>query len=80
MSREYPLTFKVVTLQVQQNRWKVETFSRLSSILLLSSVILPGGEPRRRGLQDQLHMKFYFKEGDLISVHFMAYVLVIIIW
>jgi len=28
---------------VQQKRWKVETFSRLDSVLLLSSVNLPGG-------------------------------------
>lgn len=30
--------------EVQQKRWKVETNSRLDSILLLSSVNLPGGE------------------------------------
>ena len=30
-------------IQVQQKRWKVETFSRLDSVLLLSSVNLPGG-------------------------------------
>ena len=30
-------------MQVQQKRWKVETFSRLDSVLLLSSVNLPGG-------------------------------------
>lgn len=33
-----------VVLQVQQKRWKVETNSRLDSVLLLSSVNLPGGE------------------------------------
>lgn len=31
-------------LEVQQKRWKVETNSRLDSILQLSSVNLPGGE------------------------------------
>lgn len=31
-------------LEVQQKRWKVETNSRLDSVLLLSSVNLPGGE------------------------------------
>lgn len=30
--------------QVQQKRWKVETNSRLDSVLLLSAVNLPGGE------------------------------------
>lgn len=54
-------------LEVQQKRWKVETFSRLSSILQLSSVNLPGGELRRRGVQDQRDMKRYLSEGDLIS-------------
>lgn len=33
-----------VMIQVQQKRWKVETNSRLDSVLLLSSVNLPGGE------------------------------------
>lgn len=31
-------------LEVTQKRWKVDTNSRLDSILLLSSVNLPGGE------------------------------------
>lgn len=31
-------------LEVQQRRWKVETNSRLDSVLQLSSVNLPGGE------------------------------------
>ena len=30
--------------EVQQKRWKVETNSRLDSVLMLSSVNLPGGE------------------------------------
>ena len=30
-------------LEVQQKRWKVDTFSRLESVLLLSSINLPGG-------------------------------------
>lgn len=30
--------------EVQHKRWKVETNSRLDSVLLLSSVNLPGGE------------------------------------
>ena len=29
---------------------------------------LPGGILRRRGVQDELMMREYFKEGDLISV------------
>ena len=30
-------------VEVQQRRWKVDTFSRLESVLLLSSINLPGG-------------------------------------
>ncbi|KAL0965474.1 hypothetical protein UPYG_G00281750 [Umbra pygmaea] len=53
--------------EVQQKRWKVETNSRLDSVLLLSSVNLPGGELRRRSAEDELAMRDYLLEGDLIS-------------
>uniref|UniRef100_UPI00358EEE5E exosome complex component RRP4 n=1 Tax=Myxine glutinosa TaxID=7769 RepID=UPI00358EEE5E len=53
--------------EVQQKRWKVDTKSRLDSVLLLSSVNLPGGELRRRSAEDELAMRDYLKEGDLIS-------------
>lgn len=54
-------------VEVQQKRWRVETNSRLDSILALSSVNLPGGELRRRGAEDELSMRKYLQEGDLIS-------------
>nr|XP_002126379.1 exosome complex component RRP4 [Ciona intestinalis] len=53
--------------EVQQKRWKIETNSRLDSILQLSSVNLPGGELRRRSATDELNMRSYLNEGDLIS-------------
>ncbi|TNM91996.1 exosome complex component RRP4 [Takifugu flavidus] len=53
--------------EVQQKRWKVETNSRLDSVLLLSAVNLPGGELRRRSAEDELTMREYLHEGDLIS-------------
>lgn len=53
--------------EVGQKRWKVETFSRLDSVLLLSSVNLPGGELRRRSAEDELMMRHFLAEGDLIS-------------
>lgn len=52
---------------MQQKRWKVDTNSRLDSALLLSSVNLPGGELRRRSAEDELSMRRYLSEGDLIS-------------
>lgn len=54
-------------LEVQQRRWKVETNSRLDSVLQLSSVNLPGGELRRRSEEDELMMRKHLQEGDLIS-------------
>ncbi|XP_068628494.1 exosome complex component RRP4 [Battus philenor] len=54
-------------LEVQQRRWKVQTNSRLDSILQLSSVNLPGGELRRRSAEDEQMMRKYLQEGDLIS-------------
>jgi len=53
--------------EVQQKRWKVETNARLDSILMLSSVNLPGGELRIRSAEDELKMREYLQEGDLIS-------------
>ncbi|XP_071050964.1 exosome complex component RRP4 isoform X2 [Onthophagus taurus] len=53
--------------EVQQKRWKVDTNSRLDSMLLLSSVNLPGGELRRRSAEDEHMMRKYLQEGDLIS-------------
>ncbi|KAM9327122.1 exosome complex component RRP4 [Gastrophryne carolinensis] len=58
--------------EVQQKRWKVDTSTRLDSILLLSSVNLPGGELRRRSAEDELAMRSYLQEGDLISAEVQA--------
>ena len=54
-------------IDVQQKRWKVETNSRLDSVLLLSGVNLPGGELRRKTVEDEIMMRQLFAEGDLIS-------------
>uniref|UniRef100_A0A2D4KYW7 Uncharacterized protein n=1 Tax=Micrurus paraensis TaxID=1970185 RepID=A0A2D4KYW7_9SAUR len=58
--------------EVQQKRWKVETNSRLESVLLLSSMNLPGGELRRRSAEDELAMRDFLQEGDLVSVSFFG--------
>ncbi|XP_063972257.1 uncharacterized protein LOC135160041 [Diachasmimorpha longicaudata] len=52
--------------EVQQSRWKVDTNSKMDSVLLLSSVNLPGGELRRRSAEDEQTMRRYLQEGDLI--------------
>ncbi|XP_057289405.1 exosome complex component RRP4-like [Hydractinia symbiolongicarpus] len=52
--------------EVGQKRWRVDTYARLDSVLLLSAVNLPGGELRRRSTKDELLMRDYLVEGDLI--------------
>lgn len=58
---------RITEVQVQQKRWKVDTNGRLHSILLMSSINLPGGELRRKTEEDEMRMRSYFVEGDLIS-------------
>lgn len=57
---------RIMEVQVGQRRWKVETGARLDSVLLLNHINLPGGELRRKTTEDEMMMRTYFKEGDLI--------------
>lgn len=57
---------RIIEVQVGQRRWKVETSARLDSVLLLNHINLPGGELRRKTTEDEMMMRSYFKEGDLI--------------
>lgn len=54
-------------IEVQQRRWKVDTNSRQDSFLPLAGVNLPGGELRRKTAEDEMMMREYLSEGDLIS-------------
>jgi len=54
--------------QVQNNRWKVDVKSRLDAILSITNIHLPGGEQRRKGLEDERSMRSLLKEGDLVCV------------
>ncbi|GAB6026232.1 Exosome complex component RRP4 [Chamberlinius hualienensis] len=54
-------------IEVQQKRWKVDLGCRLDAILPLRSLNLPGGEQRKRGEEDELMMRQYLREGDIIS-------------
>ncbi|KAI1301231.1 Exosome complex component RRP4 [Halotydeus destructor] len=58
---------RIVEVQIQQKRWKVDVNGRLYSALLLSSVNLPSGELRRKTEEDERTMRSFFVEGDLIS-------------
>ncbi|KAG0301902.1 exosome non-catalytic core subunit rrp4 [Dissophora globulifera] len=52
--------------EVAQKRWKVDLNARLDGILMLSSVNLPGGVQRRKQESDELQMRTFFMEGDLV--------------
>lgn len=53
--------------EVGSKKWKVEINSQKDAILHLSSVNLAGGEQRMRSYEDQLQMRSFFVEGDLVS-------------
>jgi len=52
--------------EVQSRRWRVEVGSKQDAILMLASVNLPGGVQRRKLESDELQMRTYFEEGDLL--------------
>jgi exosome complex component RRP4 len=51
---------------VQQRRWKVEVAAPLLAQLPLSGINLPGGILRRRTAVDELNIRNFFTEGDLL--------------
>jgi exosome complex component RRP4 len=53
--------------EVGSKRWRVDVGGRLDAALLLSSINLEGGDQRRRTQEDQLAMRNFFAEGDLLS-------------
>lgn len=60
-------------LEVGQKRWKVDVRGRQHAVLMLSSINLPGGEQRRRTAEDQLNMRHFYVEHDLVSAEVQAF-------
>ena len=58
---------------VGQKRWKVDVNGRQEGVLMLSSINLPGGEQRRRTAEDQLNMRQFYVEHDLVSAEVQAF-------
>lgn len=61
-------------MEVQSRRWKVDVAAPLLAQLPLSAINLPGGILRRRTSADELQIRNFFSEGDLVvaevqSVH-----------
>jgi len=53
--------------EVGQKRWKVDLNGRQDAMLALSAIQLPGGVQRRRTTEDELNIRSFFVENDLIS-------------
>lgn len=53
--------------EIQKKRWKIDTNSRVDSVLLISSINLPGGELRRRNAEDEQSMRKLLQEEELLS-------------
>ncbi|KAH0602315.1 uncharacterized protein H6S33_011228 [Morchella sextelata] len=53
-------------MEVQSKRWKVDINSTQTAHLLLSSINLPGGILRKRTSTDELQIRTFFSEGDLL--------------
>lgn len=69
-ARYVPETGDVVIGRVAElggKRWKLDVNSTRHAVLLLSAVNLPGGMQRRRTHEDELNMRSFYKEGDLVS-------------
>lgn len=60
-------------VDVGAKRWKVDVNARQRGILLLSSINLPGGEQRRRTAEDQLNMRQFYVEHDVLSAEVQTF-------
>ncbi|KXS20878.1 exosome component 2 [Gonapodya prolifera JEL478] len=59
--------------EVGQKRWKVDINARQDAVLLLSSINLPGGVQRRKSEMDELNMRKFFTDGDLLSAEVQSF-------
>lgn len=53
--------------EVGNRRWKVDIGASQDAVLMLGSVNLPGGILRRKSDDDELQMREFLKEGDLLN-------------
>lgn len=53
--------------EVGNKRWRVDIGAKQHAILMLGSVNLPGGVLRRKSESDELQMRNFLKEGDLLN-------------
>jgi exosome complex component RRP4 len=55
-------------LEIGNKRWRVDANSKQDAALMLSSINLPGGIQRRKSENDELQMRSFFAEGEILSV------------
>lgn len=55
-------------LEIGNKRWRVDSNSKQDAALMLSSINLPGGIQRRKSENDELQMRNFFAEGEILSV------------
>lgn len=55
-------------LEIGNKRWRVDTNAKQDGALMLSSINLPGGIQRRKSENDELQMRSFFSEGEILSV------------
>ncbi|EJD07661.1 uncharacterized protein FOMMEDRAFT_137897 [Fomitiporia mediterranea MF3/22] len=59
--------------EVAARRWKADANARQDAVLMLSSINLPGGVQRRKLESDELQMRNFFEEGDLLVAEVQAF-------
>jgi exosome complex component RRP4 len=57
-------------IELSNKQWRIDVNSKMNAILPLSAVNLPDGVIRRKNETDELNMRMFLQEGDLISVLF----------
>lgn len=55
-----------IITEIGSKRWRVDLNSRQQGVLLLSSIHLPGAIQRRKSENDELLMRTFFREGEII--------------
>jgi exosome complex component RRP4 len=59
-------------IEVQPRRWRVDVAGPLLAALPLSAINLPGGILRKRTSTDELQIRTFFSEGDLLVAEVQA--------
>ena len=62
-----------VVREVGLKKWRVDIAARQDATLQLASINLPGGVQRRKTGTDELQMRTFFQEGDLVLAEVQSY-------